>query len=118
MHASTMPSVILAQAATTPTSNVSTAVVLIVAVVGLWLLLRLFVRVVLLGISLATSALAGAIFHTPVVPHVEHLYAKLGTQGLPLLGAPPDPRLVAFAAVFLFTFLLTSFLLATVFRRS
>ena len=108
----------LAQAQTPPASNISTAVVLVVAVVGLWLLLKMFVRLVLLGISLATSVLAGAIFHTPVVPYVAQLYAKLGTEGLPLLGAPPDPRLAAFAAVFLGTFLLTSFLFAAVFRRS
>ena len=103
---------------TAPASNFSTALVLMVAVVGLWLLLKMFVRIVLLAISLGVSVLAGAVFHAPAVPYVERLYLQLGTQGLPLLGAPPDPRLTAFAAVFLTTFLLTSFLLAAVSRRS
>ena len=109
---------LIAQANTQPVSNISTAILLLVAIVGLWLLLKLFIRIILLVISLAASALAGTIFYTTAVPYVETLYSKLGTEGLPLIGSPPDPRLTAFASVFLMTFLMSSLLLAVVTRRS
>ena len=110
--------VLLAQVST-PTTNISTAVILLVAVVVLWLVLKVFIRIVLLGISLGISGLAGTIFHEPVVPHVENLYTHLDMEGgLPFLSTPPDSRLVAFAVVFLVTFLLTAFLLASIFRKA
>ena len=106
---------LIAQANTQPVSNISTAILLLVAIVGLWLLLKLFINY-FVGHILATSALAGTIFYTTAVPYVETLYSKLGTEGLQLVHL--DPRLTAFASVFLMTFLMSSLLLAVVTRRS
>ena len=54
---------LIAQANTQPVSNISTAILLLVALVGLWLLLKLFIRIILVVISLATSALQELFSH-------------------------------------------------------
>ena len=108
-----------------PTANISTAVILLLAIVVLWLLLKVFIRIVLLIISLGVSGITAGIFHRPGTPYVESLYLNLfpGNSPVPEGAFPfiknaPDPQIVAFAAVFLLTFILTSFLLATIFRKA
>ena len=110
-----------------PTINFSTAVVLLLGVAALWLLLKVFIRIILLAISLGISALAALILHPVMTPFVEKLYLKIipvqavappDTNLVSSLGKVPDPRLVAFALVFLVTFLLTAFLLGAIFRKS
>ena len=117
-------SILVAQTGT-PTANISTAVILLLAIVVLWLLLKVFIRIVLLIISLGVSGITAGIFHRPVTPYVESLYLRLfpGNSPVPEGAFPfmknaPDPQIVAFSAVFLLTFILTSFLLATIFRKA
>ena len=117
-------SILVAQTGT-PTANISTAIILLLAIVVLWLLLKVFIRIVLLIISLGVSGITAGIFHRPVTPYVESLYLNIfpvnspvPEGAFPFIKNAPDPQIVAFAAVFLLTFILTSFLLATIFRKA
>ncbi|MBT3470827.1 MAG: hypothetical protein HOD72_00800 [Opitutae bacterium] len=109
----------------TPTANISTAIILLLAIIVLWLLLKVFIKIVLLIMSLAVSGITAAISYRPTTPYVEFLYRNLfqlnhteREGAFPFIKNIPDPQIVAFAAVFITTFILTSLLLATIFRKT
>jgi hypothetical protein len=117
-------SVVMAQTST-PTANISTAIILLLAIIVLWLLLKVFIKIVLLIMSLAVSGITAAISYRPTTPYVEFLYRNLfqlnhteREGAFPFIKNIPDPQIVAFAAVFITTFILTSLLLATIFRKT